>query len=22
VVTNLDEYYQPPDKRLYRKGQG
>jgi ectoine hydroxylase-related dioxygenase (phytanoyl-CoA dioxygenase family) len=22
VVTSLDEYYQPPDKRLYRKGQG
>ncbi len=22
VVTNLGEYYQPPDKRLYRKGQG
>jgi ectoine hydroxylase-related dioxygenase (phytanoyl-CoA dioxygenase family) len=22
VVSNLDEYYQPPDKRLYRKGQG
>jgi ectoine hydroxylase-related dioxygenase (phytanoyl-CoA dioxygenase family) len=22
VVTSLDEFYQPPDKRLYRKGQG
>lgn len=22
VVTSLDEYYQPPDKRLYRSGQG
>jgi ectoine hydroxylase-related dioxygenase (phytanoyl-CoA dioxygenase family) len=22
VVTSLDEYYQPEDKRLYRKGQG
>ena len=22
VVTSLDEYYQPPGKRLYRKGQG
>jgi ectoine hydroxylase-related dioxygenase (phytanoyl-CoA dioxygenase family) len=22
VVTGLDEYYQPPDKRLYRSGQG
>jgi len=22
VVTSLDEYYQPPDRRLYRKGQG
>jgi ectoine hydroxylase-related dioxygenase (phytanoyl-CoA dioxygenase family) len=22
VVTNLDEYYRPPDARLYRKGQG
>jgi ectoine hydroxylase-related dioxygenase (phytanoyl-CoA dioxygenase family) len=22
VVTSLDEYYHPPDKRLYRKGQG
>ena len=22
VVTSLDEYYQPPDKRLYRKAQG
>ena len=22
VVTNLDEYYQPADKRLYRAGQG
>lgn len=22
VVTSLEEYYQPPDKRLYRKGQG
>ncbi|WP_261900502.1 hypothetical protein, partial [Mycobacterium marinum] len=22
VVTSLDEYYQPPGRRLYRKGQG
>jgi ectoine hydroxylase-related dioxygenase (phytanoyl-CoA dioxygenase family) len=22
VVTSLDEYYQPPEKRLYRSGQG
>lgn len=22
VVTSLDEYYQPPEKRLYRGGQG
>jgi ectoine hydroxylase-related dioxygenase (phytanoyl-CoA dioxygenase family) len=22
VVTSLDEYYQPADKRLYRAGQG
>lgn len=22
VVTSLDEYYQPPDRRLYRSGQG
>ena len=22
VVTSLDEYYQPPERRLYRKGQG
>jgi ectoine hydroxylase-related dioxygenase (phytanoyl-CoA dioxygenase family) len=22
VVTSLDEYYQPEDKRLYRRGQG
>ena len=22
VVTGLDEYYQPPEKRLYRSGQG
>jgi ectoine hydroxylase-related dioxygenase (phytanoyl-CoA dioxygenase family) len=22
VVTSLDEYYQPADRRLYRKGQG
>jgi ectoine hydroxylase-related dioxygenase (phytanoyl-CoA dioxygenase family) len=22
VVTSLDEYYQPEDRRLYRKGQG
>jgi ectoine hydroxylase-related dioxygenase (phytanoyl-CoA dioxygenase family) len=22
VVTSLDEYYQPADKRLYRSGQG
>jgi ectoine hydroxylase-related dioxygenase (phytanoyl-CoA dioxygenase family) len=22
VVTSLDEFYQPPDKRLYRQGQG
>jgi ectoine hydroxylase-related dioxygenase (phytanoyl-CoA dioxygenase family) len=22
VVTSLDEYYQPEEKRLYRKGQG
>jgi ectoine hydroxylase-related dioxygenase (phytanoyl-CoA dioxygenase family) len=22
VVTNLDEYYQPAERRLYRKGQG
>lgn len=22
VVTSLDEYYQPPEQRLYRKGQG
>ncbi len=22
VVTSLDEYYQPPDRRLYRAGQG
>lgn len=22
VVTSLDEYYQPPEKRLYRAGQG
>jgi ectoine hydroxylase-related dioxygenase (phytanoyl-CoA dioxygenase family) len=22
VVTSLDEYYQPDDKRLYRRGQG
>jgi ectoine hydroxylase-related dioxygenase (phytanoyl-CoA dioxygenase family) len=22
VVTNLDEYYQPTERRLYRKGQG
>ena len=22
VVTSLEEYYQPPDKRLYRAGQG
>jgi ectoine hydroxylase-related dioxygenase (phytanoyl-CoA dioxygenase family) len=21
-VTSLDEYYQPEEKRLYRKGQG
>jgi len=22
VMTSLDEYYQPPDARLYRAGQG
>lgn len=22
VVSNLDEYYQPPERRLYRSGQG
>jgi len=22
VVTSLDEYYQPPEQRLYRRGQG
>lgn len=22
VVTSLDEYYQPPEKRIYRRGQG
>ena len=22
VVTSLDEYYRPPDERLYRSGQG
>ena len=22
VVSSLDEYYQPPEKRLYRSGQG
>jgi ectoine hydroxylase-related dioxygenase (phytanoyl-CoA dioxygenase family) len=22
VVTSLDDYYQPTDKRLYRSGQG
>jgi len=22
VVTSLDDYYQPPERRLYRKGQG
>ena len=22
VITSLDEYYQPPEKRLYRSGQG
>jgi len=22
VVTSLDEYYQPEEKRLYRRGQG
>jgi ectoine hydroxylase-related dioxygenase (phytanoyl-CoA dioxygenase family) len=22
VVTSLDEYYQPSEKRLYRSGQG
>jgi len=22
VVTSLDEYYQPPERRLYRKAQG